>query len=221
MSDCRPFESPLDGREEYPVGGGPRVQGERVEAWVSVAGHMSPCAGMELPGIVGYIPIDHSDCGSAAAPRRHSTMKVSDILRVKGNTLYTATPDEPLSGAVAVMAEPQSKGARRQRSSQQTGSAISALLAVVVVLLVNYLAFRQYERLDWTSQSIFTLSEKSKKVLHGLKRDIDVYLFLSQGDTTQKALALRSSRPYATIAGSSVQAADVVLTSWSSTARRA
>ena len=32
-------------------------------------------------------------------------MKVSDILRVKGNTLYTATPDEPLSGAVAVMAE--------------------------------------------------------------------------------------------------------------------
>ena len=32
-------------------------------------------------------------------------MKVSDILRVKGNTLYTATPDEPLSNAVALMAE--------------------------------------------------------------------------------------------------------------------
>ena len=32
-------------------------------------------------------------------------MKVSDILRVKGNTLYTATPDEPLARAVAVMAE--------------------------------------------------------------------------------------------------------------------
>lgn len=32
-------------------------------------------------------------------------MKVSDILRVKGNTLYTATPDEPLAQAVAVMAE--------------------------------------------------------------------------------------------------------------------
>ena len=27
-------------------------------------------------------------------------MKVSDILRVKGNTLYTVTPDEPLAGAV-------------------------------------------------------------------------------------------------------------------------
>ena len=32
-------------------------------------------------------------------------MKVSDILRVKGNTLYTANPDEPLSRAVELMAE--------------------------------------------------------------------------------------------------------------------
>jgi CBS domain-containing protein len=32
-------------------------------------------------------------------------MKVSDILRVKGNTLYTVTPDEPLAVAVQVMAE--------------------------------------------------------------------------------------------------------------------
>jgi len=32
-------------------------------------------------------------------------MKVSDILRVKGGTLYTAQPDEPLAGALALMAE--------------------------------------------------------------------------------------------------------------------
>jgi CBS domain-containing protein len=32
-------------------------------------------------------------------------MKVSDILRVKGNTLYTANPDELLARAVDVMAE--------------------------------------------------------------------------------------------------------------------
>jgi CBS domain-containing protein len=32
-------------------------------------------------------------------------MKVSDILRVKGNTLYTVTPDEPLSRATEIMAE--------------------------------------------------------------------------------------------------------------------
>jgi CBS domain-containing protein len=32
-------------------------------------------------------------------------MKVSDILRVKGNTLYTVTPDEPLAKAIDAMAE--------------------------------------------------------------------------------------------------------------------
>ena len=32
-------------------------------------------------------------------------MKVSDILRVKGGTLYTANPDEPLAGALDLMAE--------------------------------------------------------------------------------------------------------------------
>ncbi len=32
-------------------------------------------------------------------------MKVSDILRVKGNTLYTVSPDEPLARAVDVMAD--------------------------------------------------------------------------------------------------------------------
>ncbi len=32
-------------------------------------------------------------------------MKASDILRVKGNTLYTVDPEEPLSRAIAVMAE--------------------------------------------------------------------------------------------------------------------
>jgi CBS domain-containing protein len=32
-------------------------------------------------------------------------MKVSDILRVKGNTLFTTTPDRPLAGALVQMAE--------------------------------------------------------------------------------------------------------------------
>jgi CBS domain-containing protein len=32
-------------------------------------------------------------------------MKVSDILRVKGNTLYTAQPDEPLSRALDLMSD--------------------------------------------------------------------------------------------------------------------
>jgi CBS domain-containing protein len=40
-----------------------------------------------------------------AARHQETAMKVSDILRVKGNTLYTVTPDEPLFKAIEVMAE--------------------------------------------------------------------------------------------------------------------
>lgn len=40
-----------------------------------------------------------------AEHERSNTMKVSDILRVKGNTLFTVTPDEPLAVAVNTMAD--------------------------------------------------------------------------------------------------------------------
>jgi len=57
-----------------------------------------------LFAIVGYIPAKASPTGDSATPRRPA-MKVSDILRVKGGTLYTISPDEPLDRAVQTMAE--------------------------------------------------------------------------------------------------------------------
>jgi CBS domain-containing protein len=50
--------------------------------------------------IVGYI---ESHAGHAG-PKRNP-MKVSDILRLKGNTLYTTTPLAPLAEAVKTMAD--------------------------------------------------------------------------------------------------------------------
>jgi CBS domain-containing protein len=41
----------------------------------------------------------------ASKPRQGGVMKVSDILRVKGNALFTATPDSLLWDAVQTMAE--------------------------------------------------------------------------------------------------------------------
>src|SRR3954462_8963027 len=59
-----------------------------------------------FPGVAGTAPDCGLYCLQGASPgsRRHP-MKVSDILRVKGNTLYTASPDEPLSRAIEVMAQ--------------------------------------------------------------------------------------------------------------------
>jgi len=55
---------------------------------------------VELAQIVGYILLP------AVTPNNEENpMKVSDILRVKGGTLFTVQPDEPLSRAVEAMAE--------------------------------------------------------------------------------------------------------------------
>jgi CBS domain-containing protein len=50
--------------------------------------------------IVGYILFGIRHGGDIG-----DHMKVSGILRVKGNTLFTVTPDEPLARAVDIMAE--------------------------------------------------------------------------------------------------------------------
>jgi CBS domain-containing protein len=56
---------------------------------------------LRIAAIVGYIEMAIHFCSTL---RRH-TMKVSDILRVKGNTLFTVKPDETLSEAMSFMAE--------------------------------------------------------------------------------------------------------------------
>jgi CBS domain-containing protein len=53
--------------------------------------------------IVGYIPSQASPTGDSSTPRR-TAMRVSDILRVKGGTLYTCHPNDALSQAVDTMA---------------------------------------------------------------------------------------------------------------------
>jgi CBS domain-containing protein len=59
---------------------------------------------MELRWIVGYILSDPVRVFRTPA-QGDNAMKVIDILRVKGNTLYTVGPDEPLAGAIDIMAE--------------------------------------------------------------------------------------------------------------------
>jgi hypothetical protein len=84
------------------VGGGAGVQRQGVESgvWPGRAGHGDrACKGGA--GIVGYIESQPSP----ACFRSQPAMKVTDILRVKGNTLYTVTPDQPLAEAVQTMAE--------------------------------------------------------------------------------------------------------------------
>ena len=71
---------------------------------------------------------------------------------------------------------------RSRRVLERVATSGSSLLVLAIVLMVNYLAFRHYKRFDWTSVGMFTLSDKSVKVMRGLSQDVDIYLFLSQGE---------------------------------------
>ncbi|MGE0640417.1 MAG: GldG family protein [Thermoanaerobaculia bacterium] len=66
------------------------------------------------------------------------------------------------------------------RKALAAGSILSAgvLLVAALVGLLNYFGMKYYKRFDWTGSKLYSLSDKSKSVLAGLDKQIDVTLFL-------------------------------------------
>ena len=54
---------------------------------------------------MGYIKVIAPNLPNSPDFRKNQPMKVSDILRVKGGTLYTITPEDSLADAASMMAE--------------------------------------------------------------------------------------------------------------------
>ncbi len=67
---------------------------------------------------------------------------------------------------------------RRQLMRTGTLSAGVLLLAALLVIL-NYFGWKYYKRFDWTSSQLYSLSDKTQKVLKGLQKDVDFIVFLS------------------------------------------
>ncbi len=63
------------------------------------------------------------------------------------------------------------------------GSTLSVGVVLVLALfaLVNYLSLRHYDRFDWTENSLYSLSEKSRNVVADLDREIELVIFMSPG----------------------------------------
>ncbi|MCA9597874.1 MAG: GldG family protein [Myxococcales bacterium] len=61
-------------------------------------------------------------------------------------------------------------------------SAAGVLAAALIGLSANVLAARFYERWDWTSQGLYTLSPATVETLHDLQEPVDVVVFLSASD---------------------------------------
>lgn len=85
-------------------------------------------------------------------------------------------------------ANSKSDAASRRRIAGRTHVAIGSLIVFAIVMMGNYLSFRHYARWDWTSEKIFTLSDRTRAVLRDLDRDLDIWLLLSAGEPNQQDL---------------------------------
>lgn len=66
-----------------------------------------------------------------------------------------------------------------KKAYKASSLALAVLLVLVLVGMVNYLSFRHYVRWDWTKSRIFSLSEKTKNVLKGVKDQVRVVVFMT------------------------------------------
>lgn len=71
----------------------------------------------------------------------------------------------------------------RARQPLIAGSTLGAgvLLVAALIGLVNYFGYKYHWRWDWTSNQIYTLSEKSLNVLQGLTKDVEAVVFMRPG----------------------------------------
>jgi hypothetical protein len=60
--------------------------------------------------------------------------------------------------------------------------ALTAVLGLVVLVLVNYISSRHYKRWDWTTEGLFTLSERSQQIISELDDEVQIYVFLGRDE---------------------------------------
>jgi len=57
----------------------------------------------------------------------------------------------------------QVRRASEHRKAERISRISTVLLLVAILAMINYLAFRHYQRFDWTSQGIYTLSPRPRR----------------------------------------------------------
>jgi gliding motility-associatede transport system auxiliary component len=67
----------------------------------------------------------------------------------------------------------------RQRLVRTGTLSAGVLLVAALLLIVNYFGWKYYKRFDWTRSHLYSLSEKTRNVIHGLQRNVEFVVFLS------------------------------------------
>jgi ABC-type uncharacterized transport system involved in gliding motility auxiliary subunit len=68
---------------------------------------------------------------------------------------------------------------QRRKLFTASNTALSVVLVVALVGMVNWLSYRHYKRGDWTSSKLYSLSQKSLNVLKGVDKDVRVVVLMT------------------------------------------
>ena len=68
---------------------------------------------------------------------------------------------------------------RKDRIAVASSATAGIILAIALVGMLNWLSYRHYLRGDWTSSKIYSLSDKTKNVLKGIKDEVRVVVLMT------------------------------------------
>ncbi len=68
---------------------------------------------------------------------------------------------------------------RKDRIAVASSATAGIILAVALAGMVTWLSYRHYVRADWTSSKIYSLSDKTKNVLKGIKDEVRVVVLMT------------------------------------------
>src|SRR5580658_2118619 len=96
-------------------------------------------------------------------------LRLTEILLIAGGVLLLAS---------IVLGFPNIRDYFSKRSSQLgTNTSILTLGVVAILVVVNYLGQEHHKRFDVTSEKLYTLSDQTKKIVQGLKKDVTIIRF--------------------------------------------
>ncbi|MBI5418357.1 GldG family protein [Candidatus Poribacteria bacterium] len=67
------------------------------------------------------------------------------------------------------------------KAGLKTNVLVMSLIATLIFILVNYLAYRHYKRFDWTQSSLYSLSDKTKNIANWINEPLKVIVFFQPG----------------------------------------
>ncbi|HKQ85784.1 MAG TPA: Gldg family protein [Candidatus Acidoferrales bacterium] len=106
--------------------------------------------------------------------------RLSEVLLIAGGVMFLAGLGMCYRGIIRFFSK---------RSSQLgTNTMILSVSILAILVVANYLGYQYHKRFDLTTEKLFTLSDQTKKIVGGLKTDVNVARFAKSPDTTYDEL---------------------------------